>query len=328
MTERKTRIAIVGFGFGRHLAKAARNSDIIELAAIAEPDAARAEEAQRDFGLPVYPDVKVLLAEQEVEGVVIVTPNDTHFPLARIAFQAGKHVFVDKPITNDPEEAKDMIAMSREGGLQLAVGHNTRLLPAHRKMKLILEAGGIGTVLLAEGNFSHRGGMDLTPERWRWHRKRCPGGPMMLLGVHHADTLQYLLGPVESAAAFAGRLAHPAEIDDVVLSLLRFRSGTLAYLGSSYAIPSVFALNLYGTEANLYSETGTMLHMKKKGESRPAAIPLDPVDTHLLELEGFVRSIRGEGEPLVTGEEGLRALEVVDAAIRSAATGRVERVGA
>lgn len=324
----KTRLAIVGFGFGRQLALAARKSAIIELAAVAEPDGARSAAAEQELSVPVFPELKALLVEANVDGVVIATPNDTHFPLARIAFAAGKHVLVDKPITNDPEEAKNMITLARECGLRLAVGHNTRLLPAHQKMKQMIDSGELGKVLIAEGNFSHRGGMQLTPDRWRWHRHRCPGGPMMLLGVHHADTLQYLLGPVATVTAFADRLAHPAEIDDVVLSLLRFRSGTLGYLGSSYAIPSVFTLNLYGTEANLYTETGTILRVKRKGEGRPSNIPLDPVDTHLLELEAFARGIRGEGEPSVTGEDGLRALQVVTAAVRSAETGRPVELGA
>jgi predicted dehydrogenase len=326
MRYQKTRLAVIGFGFGRQLAKAAQKSDLIDLVAVAEPDSARAKQAEREFKVPVYPDLEPLLKKEDVEGVVIVTSNDTHFPLASMAFEAGKHVFVDKPITNDPEEGREMIAISRQRGLRLAVGHNTRLFPAHRKMKQLVESGDIGKVLVAEGNFSHRGGMSLTPERWRWHRERCPGGPMMLLGVHHTDTLQHILGPVESVTAFADRLAHPAEIDDVVLSLLRFQCGALGYLGSAYAIPSVFTLNLYGTEANLYSDGGKTLRIKKNGESEPRAVPLVPVDSHVMELEGFARSIREDRQPLVTGEEGLRALQVVVASIRSADTGKAEKV--
>lgn len=327
MTQQKTRLAVIGFGFGRQLAMAARKSEIIELVAIAEPDEDRARKAEEECRVPVYPDMAPLFDKEEIEAVVIVTSNDTHFPLARLAFEAGKHVFVDKPITNDLDEARQMIAISREKKLRLAVGHNTRLLPAHQKMKQLVEAGEIGQVLIAEGNFSHQGGMHLSPDRWRWHRERCPGGPLMLLGVHHTDTMQHILGPVESVAAFADRLAHPAQIDDVVLTLLRFRSGILGYLGSCYAIPSVFTLNLYGTEANLYSDRGGGLRIKRKDEGEPTPIPLEHVDTHLMELEGFARSIREGGDPLVTGEEGLRALEVVTAAIRSAGTARVEKVG-
>jgi predicted dehydrogenase len=195
-------------------------------------------------------------------------------------------------------------------------------------MREMVLAGVIGEAVMVEGNFSHRGGMDLTPDRWRWHRDRCPGGPLMLLGVHHADTMQHILGPVDAVTAMANRVAHPAEIDDVVLSVLRFRRGCLGYLGSSYAIPSVFTLNIFGTEANLYSEGGMNFRVKRKDDPAPVPVPLDPVDTHLMELEGFAKSIREGVDPLVTGEEALLALQVIDAAVRSAESGREEKTKA
>lgn len=101
----------------------------------------------------------------------------------------------------------------RDAGVTLLVGHQMRRVGAARRTKALLEEGVLGTVVLAEANFSLPG--VIIPDQWRAHRRTCPGGPLMQLGVHHADTLQYLLGPVVRVRGSFARLSTAAEIDDV-----------------------------------------------------------------------------------------------------------------
>jgi predicted dehydrogenase len=184
----------------------------------------------------------------------------------------------------------------------------------------------LGQVVLAEANFSLPG--SLTPDKWRYYRETCPGGPLMQLGVHHADTLQYWLGPVRRVHGSFARLSTEAEIDDVGSALLEFESGARGALNSSYVSPKTFYLRLFGTEANLFYETdmsiwpnaekmdpATTLTLQTK--SGTETIDFDTRDMLMDELDEFARCVRGEAVPETGAAEGLAALRVIRGALES-----------
>ena len=170
----------------------------------------------------------------------------------------------------------------------------------------------------------------------------------MTLGVHPAETLQYLLGPVQSVSAFFNRLCLQTEIIDVGAALLRFESGALAYLGSNFITPWVNYCNVYGTEANLYltvdlparkpdetpgqygdtwnyADRNSVLYLKRKGEDRKIQVDLEPGEILTEEVKEFADCIRNRTAPETGGTEGLQALAVILASIQAAQTG--ETVG-
>jgi predicted dehydrogenase len=256
-----------------------------------------------------------LVDVEDADGVLIATPNHVHLENAVAAAGAGRHVFVEKPIADTIESAEWIRDACVEAGVVLMVGHAFRRLGAARRAKELV--GELGTVVLAEANFSLPG--KLPPSAWRAQRARNPGGPIMQLGIHHVDTLAYLLGPV---ARTTGRFAHvhtDAEIDDVGVATLEFASGALGVVTGSYVSPHTFSLRLLGSD-------GVLDYRADLGAVWPAAERVDEVSTLTLngrpvefeprdmlaeELAEFAAAARGDAVVETGAAEGIAALRVV-----------------
>ena len=323
----KVRVAQVGMGGqGREIAGAIRAAGNLELVACFDLNREAAEEGQRDFGCRAAHSFEDLLADSSVQGIVIVSPNHLHREQAVAAARAGKHVFVEKPIANVLEDARAMIEAAREARVILQVGHNMRRRGAHRKMKELVEADAIGRIVMVEANFGHSHGLRMKPGEWRWTWDQCPGGALMLLGVHHADTLAWLCGPIKRVAAFLGKVATQAEIEDAGALALEFEGGALGALTTGYAYPREVHVNLFGTEGNiLYAEREAELTVVREG-GRMEKVGAPEVDTLRDEMQDFGRCIIAHARPETAGEEGFNALAVVWAAIESSRTGKAVAV--
>jgi predicted dehydrogenase len=192
---------------------------------------------------------------------------------------------------------------------------------------------------MAECNFSNDRSLELTPDKWRWYREKSPGGPLIQLAVHHADTLNYLFGPAKTVTCMAKRLYTHAEIEDVTMTILEMESGQLCYIGSNWASQGTFFTNIYGMEANLYFKVDfnfwsrsdvvdqhSHLEIQQRGSSEHKPVPLGPGNMFREQLEEFGDCIRGRRTPEVGGKEALAALAVIYAALRSAESGRTVAV--
>jgi predicted dehydrogenase len=320
-------VALIGPGmWGKKLAAAVRQTPSLRLVTCFGRNKAQRQAFAAEFGCEAAPSFEAAIAHAEVQGVLLVTPNYLHAEQVSTCAQQGRHVFVEKPIADTLADGRAMAAAGRDAGVTLLVGHAFRRLGAARKVKALLEAGALGTVVLAEANFSLPG--VLTPDKWRAHRETCPGGPLLQLGLHHADTLQYWLGPVRRVQGSFARLVTPAEIDDLGTALLEFENGVRGVLSSSYVSPKAFSLRLYGSEANLHYETDMSIWPKaelmdaatkltlqtKSGEE---SISFEPRPMLIEELDEFARCIQGEAVPETGATEALAALKVIYGALIS-----------
>jgi predicted dehydrogenase len=347
----KVRLASIGLGrWARVLARGAQRGTVIELASCFSRSEESRSKFQEEFGVPrATSSLDELLADSEIEGVLVTTPNDSHKSVILECLDAGKAVYTDKPIAHTMEDAGQIARAATASGRPFAVGHSARRLGGHRAMKQWIDTGKIGRVSLAEANFSNERGLQLTTETWRWFADKSPGGAMIQLGVHHADNLQYLLGPVKAVSAHARRLYTKSEVPDAIMSILEFESGPLGYLGTGWASPGVYQLRLQGTEANLFYDLdfnnwdeshlvdskSTLVSQAYRESVRP---PVDMPQTDMFreQLEEFALAIRGEAEIEVGALEAIRALAVVHAALESSrrngvaveVTPMVERAGA
>jgi len=320
-------IAIVGTGmWGPRLAEAAERAGLKLVTCFSRDEQKRAHFAKR-FGCEPSASFDRAIGHPQVEGVLLVTPNDVHEEQALACAERGRHVFVEKPIADSTEAGERMRHACAQAGVTLMVGHAFRRLGAARRVKQLLDEGALGRVVLAEANMSLPG--SFKPEAWRARRERNPGGPIMQLGIHHIDTLAYWLGPVRQAS---GRFAHvhtPADIDDVGIVTLEFESGALGTVTGSYVSPKTLSLRLLGTEA--------VLELRTDFSVWPDAQALDAASTLILggepvefeqcdmlaeELAEFGRCIRGEAGPETGAEEGIAAL----AAVRQALDAHAEAV--
>jgi predicted dehydrogenase len=305
-----TRVTLIGTGFwAGKLAEAAQKAGLELATCFARSEEQRTAFAERHGCAAVASYEEAL---ESADAVLLATPNDQHAPQAIAAAAAGKHVFVEKPIATTIADGERMRDACAAAGVTLLVGHEMRRLGAARATKQLVDDGTLGTVVLAEANFSLAS--PVKPGTWKEGR----GTPLVQLGVHHADTLQYLLGPV---ARTTGRLSHfvsPVDIDDVGVATLEFASGALGVISSSYVSPKTFSLRLFGTEAVLDYRTDISvwpaadrldeLTTLTVGGDR---VVFDVVDPLRAELEEFGRCIAGEATPETGADEGIAALKVI-----------------
>ena len=311
-----TGIAIVGTGMWAPRLAAAADRAGLELVACFSRDEARRREFAERFGCEPAASFDEAIGHPAVEGVLLVTPNDTHEEQALACAARGRHVFVEKPIADTVEAAERMRHACSDAGVTLMVGHAFRRLGAARRVKELIDEGALGRVVLAEADFSLPG--SFKPEAWRAHRERNPGGPIMQLGIHHVDTLAYWLGPVERAS---GRFAHlhaQADIDDVGVVTLEFESGALASLTGSYVSPKTLALRLLGTEAVLDYRTDFSVWPDAQALDGATSVTLadrpvafDERDMLAEQLAEFGHCIRGEAGPETGPAEAIAALGAV-----------------
>ncbi len=312
------KLGVIGCGsYSAVLADAAAKSPELKLVACYDIDGDRMRAFAENHGAEPTSAIQDLLSRDDVQGVIVTSPNNAHRENVEMAAEAGKHVFVDKPIANTIKDAVAMIDAAERAGVVLAVGHNGRRHAGHRKMKQMIDAGVIGMPVMAEANFSHAAGLGLTPDQWRFYKEECPALPLMQLGVHFADTMRYLLGDVTEVSSFMSRLATPADNYDVTVSLLKFAGGVLGYLGSNYASPPAYYINVFGTGGNLYCESGNNLRLRRPGSDVYEEIPVTRVDTQRQELEEFARCAITGDRFEVDGEAALKSLAIIRAAMRS-----------
>jgi predicted dehydrogenase len=324
------RVAAVGVGgWARVLADAAGRGTGLAIVACTSRSADNRAAFAKTYGCRDLPSFEAVLADPEVEGVLITTPHSVHAEQVAAAAQGGKHVFVDKPFTLTVADGRRATEACRRAGVVLAVGHQRRKQAANRALKQLLGEGVFGQVAQIEGNFSADIGFKLKPGMWRTVRAETPGGAMTNLGIHHVDTFQYLLGPIVRATAFSRRVALTGvEIDDVTSILFEFASGSLGYLGTSWVHANRTAvIAVHGTEAQAWSEAdGTRLLLARRGQPTPTPVPLTAVDAVVEELTEFARCVREGARPEVGGEEATANIAVLEAIVESVGTGRAVAV--
>ena len=271
-----------------------------------------------------------MLDDPGIDGVVVMSSNAAHEEDVTLAASKGKHIFVTKPIATTVAAGKRMIDVCGQNDVVLAVGHQTRREAALRKLKEVLDSGELGTVSLVEANYSTPNGLKTEGENWRWAEGECPGGALILIGIHVIDTLLYLLGPVSRVFSWqdSGRLK--VENPWVTATLLEFDSGLRGYLGSSYVSSFSHWIKVYGTQKNaFFSELGGLTLTEDSwegGEVRETVAPpanvTAPMPTIVEEIGEFVRCIRTGQSPEIGGAAALHNLAVVLAALESDKSGK------
>ncbi|HWF94456.1 MAG TPA: Gfo/Idh/MocA family oxidoreductase [Xanthobacteraceae bacterium] len=318
------RVACIGMGWWSDvLADAIQRSGQIEVAACytRSPDKRMAFAAK--YGCRPVASYEAILTDPAIEAIVITTPNDAHLATTSAAAAAGKHVFLDKPIANTVSDGRAITAVCAKAGVVLALGYQRRRESQFRWLRRQIDDGVFGKLVNAEANISRDrlGKIDLTS--WRYQAAGMPGGVMLQIGIHYADVLDYLLGPITAVSGQLARLVLPGDNPDVASLILEHESGALSTLNASYASASEYYLmNIYGKEATAYYDMHNGLRLLRRGGDRPVPIQCDPNDTIVEQLEEFAAAVRGHGKPEVGGDYGTTSLAVIRAGIVSAHEGR------
>jgi len=308
---------------GRALAQTLKEIEGARVVACADSDEGRARELAEEFGARAFSDYRDLLALDEVDAVVVATPGFLHEEMVVASARAGKHIFCEKPMAFSVASCDRMIAAAEKAGVKLMIGQVLRYIPRFAKIKEIVDSGvlgdpfGISIVRMG-------GGWGAGNVHWR-RRKDMVGGVLFEVSVHELDFMCYIMGDVERVAAFTGRyVLEGIDYEDTAQVLLRFRNGGIGSLvaGISSAI-GVYEGKVLCRRGSLFWGGDGIRYKTFEGEEVRVGeeeLPTEP-GVHR-ELREFVEAVREDRPVTIPGEEGRRAVEVVEAAYRSAETGR------
>jgi predicted dehydrogenase len=316
------RLAAVGLGWwGDRLAQAA-TAEGMAIVSCYSPSDRRLEFAEK-YGCRAAGSWVDVLADPEVEAIVLATPHSTHADQVVEAAGAGKHVFVEKPFTLNVADAKRAIASAEAAGVVVQVGHNRRRQPGVRRLKELVDADALGTIHHVEANLSHPKG--LTPRTgWRGKPTESPAGGMTGLGVHMVDNLIYLVGRPRRLAAFSKQIAALGTLDEATTVMLEFESGPLGFVGTTTVIPDIASTAAFGTKAAAWNDLdGERFYRQDVGEKDRREESVQTLDTVRDELAEFATCVRTGKAPEVGGPEALEVVAVLEGIIESSRDGGV-----
>jgi predicted dehydrogenase len=324
----KVRIAFVGLGWwSGMLATAAAASARTSIAACVSRSAPKRDAFVAEFGGYAAESLDDVLTDPDIDAVVLTTPNSVHAEQCIAAARHGKHIFIEKPMALTTADCRLMIAETERAGVVLAIGLNKRRMSAYRKVREIIESGGVGEIMMIEAHSSGSFGLTATPDKWRWYRNESPGGPLTTHTIHHIDVLNLLLGSPVRISAFASKVHGNMEADELVSACLQYDSGALGYLGGSFMSPSRKYFNLLGTNGLIYvdEDTGTLSHKKDGGDAFDIVEIKPPGEQTRAslaeEMDEFAACIQDGLKPEVGGREGMNAVAVIEAIVQSSEAG-------
>jgi len=286
----------------------------------------------KDFGIPrAYADFAAMAADPDIEAVVIGLPNYLHAPVTIQMLEAGKHVLCEKPMAMTVAEAEQMIEAGERTGRKLMIGHMWRFDREILWLRDLVASGALGRIFKVK---SHAIWLYEGPPAGSWfvQHRFAGGGALADMGIHSIDTLRYVLGGARPTKVFANAGTHfeDIQLDDTATVLLEFEGGIAGLIEAGwyhlYADGLEGYTQVYGTEG--YARAlPSELHTHVQGvwsvtrPEMPARQQQCDMPMYQAQMDHFVDCILEGKEPSPSGEDGLWAMRVLEAAYRSAKTG-------
>jgi predicted dehydrogenase len=332
------RAAIVGLGrWGRSLVNSVQGkSDDIRFVAAHTRTRASAEDFCRDKGVPLIDGYEKILADPNIDAVVLATPHSQHEQQVLQAAAAGKHIHVEKPITLDRKSADRAVAATRKAGVVLAVGYCRRFHPSVVDVRTRLKDGRLGNVISMVAQHTTSTGQFIPTGNWRAAPDEAPGGALTATGVHSLDHMIEFAGRVRDVRCVIARHV-PGHSDDTTTVMLNFESGVTGLIFCSVATATNYAFTLYGSKGlaefsrpNL--QAFRFVPTSTQAPTGPITAPPDEISEHKgfdmlnAELTAFARAIRDKTSYPVPIEDVLHGVSVFDAIVRAGKSGQIETV--
>ena len=333
------RAAIVGLGrWGRALVISMQGKSA-ELCFVRGHTRTRASAQNfcRAHGIPLVDSYEQILADPEIDAVVLATPHSLHESQIVAAAAAGKHIHVEKPITLDRATADRAVAAARKAGVVLAVGYCRRFHPSVTEMRRRLAQGRLGRVVAMVAQHTTSTAQFIAPDNWRAAPEEAPGGAMTAVGVHALDHMIEFAGRVRDVRCVTTR-AIPSLSDDTTTVMLRFESGATGLIFCSVATATNFSFTLYGSKglAEISRPNLEALRFVSTSDAPPTGAVLAPPDERhehagfdmlSAELTAFARAIRERKPYPVPIEDVLHGMSVFDAIVQADRSNQIVKVG-
>ena len=333
------RAAIVGLGrWGRALVTSMQGKSA-ELSFVRGHTRTRAnaQDFSRAHGVPLVDSYEQILADPEIDAVVLATPHSLHESQIVAAAAAGKHIHVEKPITLDRATADRAIAAARNAGVVLAVGYCRRFHPSVVEVRQRLAQGWLGRVVAMVAQHTTSTAQFIAPDNWRAAPEEAPGGALTAVGVHALDHMIEFAGRVRNVRCVTTR-AIPSLSDDTTTVMLRFESDATGLIFCSVATATNFSFTLYGSKglAEISRPNLQALRFVSTSDAPPTGAVLAPPDERhehagfdmlSAELTAFARAIRERKPYPVPIEDVLHGMSVFDALVQAARSNQIVKVG-
>jgi predicted dehydrogenase len=343
-------IALIGCGriSFKHIEGFADNADRLKLIAACDPIKNRAEEKEKEYkkvfpnaNVAVYTDYREMLANQKPDIVTIATESGKHFEIAVDCLEAGCHVICEKPMALSTKDADEMIAVAKKNKRELAVGFQNRFNAPIQKLRTALETGRFGRILNGMVQIRwNRNEAYYAEAPWRgtWEQD---GGTLMNQCTHGIDLLQWMMGEdAIRVQAQTRRFMRPIEAEDFGAAIVEFKSGAVGIIeGSANVYPTNLneTLSVFGEKGSAVVgglavnklETWRFADSDSVGDTEEKMLNPNEKDPptvygfgHTALFKDFVEAIEADREPLVSGKNGKKALEIILAIYKSQKTGK------
>jgi UDP-N-acetyl-2-amino-2-deoxyglucuronate dehydrogenase len=337
ITGRPIRFALVGCGriSANHIGALAEHTGRAELVAVCDTDAQRLAAAAQRTGAQPFSSLEALLTAGTADVVALTTPSGLHPQQAIACARAGRHVVSEKPMATKWDEGVAMVRACRDAGVKLFVVKQNRLNATLQRLKRAIDGGRFGRIHMVTVNVfwtRPQSYYDDAPWRGRWD---LDGGAFMNQASHYVDMVDWLVGPVDNVHAYTATQLRAIEAEDSGVMSLRLRTGGLASINVTML---THPRNLEGS-ITVLGERGTVrvggvavnrIEHWEFADPQPEDATVKEADTAPSSVYGFghplyyanvIDTLRGEAHAQVDGYEGLRSLEVIIAAYRSARDG-------
>ena len=332
-----TRIALIGSGYiSDYHARGLKKLPDVEIVCVVSLLEDQAKEFAARYGIKeIFSDYKDILDRDDIDAVIISTPNRFHAPFAIEFMKHGKDVFVEKPMAMNAEEAALIEKTSGETGKLVMVGHMWRFDEEVNLLKRAVDSGKLGKIIKTKGYGIHE---NWGPAGWFTKKELAGGGALADMGVHAIDTVRYMMGDPKPVEVYAkiGTYYGDYDVDDSGIIMITWDNGATSVIESGWWQPHMdgpeASTGMFGTKgyASLFP---TKMKLKIEGTTGEF-IPEAPEKTEHCDqtifdgqMAHFVECIKTRKQPVPGINEGKVIMQIVDAAYKSAETGEVVKLG-
>jgi len=294
------------------------------------------------LGANYYSNYEEMIKSESPEGVIIATPTALHTPIGVTCAKYGVHLFVEKPIAPDVQEARALVDSARKNGGRLLVGHHRRFNPMVEMTRQAIRKGKIGKLVAVSALWVLLKPSEYYQIEWR---TKLGGGPILINMIHDIDNMRYICGEICKVYAETGSAVRGFQVEDTASVTLRFSGGALGSIITSDCSPSNWSYEattgenpyyfrthdncyiFFGTEGSLSFPNMNIVRYEdpeKAGWQFPLItehIHVEWRDPLVAQLKHFCKVVKGMEEPRTSGEDATRTLAVARAILKSGASG-------
>ncbi len=328
----KMNVAVAGFGWwGKQIVKCLATTDRLKVVTVADPaPPTDAPELAQKYDFRLVRDFEAVLADKEIEGVILTTPNGLHEEQTIQGFAAGKNMFCEKPLTMTAAGARRMVAAAQKAGKVLGIGHERRYEPAFEDLFKLVEAGQIGRLLSIEANVSHNQFQALPNDNWRKDPNMMPAGLYTGTGIHMTDIFCAMAGRPVEVRAEADTLVFDKPMEDYVRAKILFNSGVHAMFSALSCTPFYGRFTAYGekgwaevvSEANVdWNRPTHLIVSTAPGERQIKTSNFRNEETVTANLVAWAEANQGKGKYCFTAEHLIDNTLIFESIVQSARDG-------